>query len=138
MAITQPHVPISALPYAAGIEVPERTRQDLEGVVAEIQARTAPNEPIFVYPTSPLLYPLSERPNPTRFDHLNPGAANADQIAHVIEDLEASGVRVVVISDFWQAAWGEPGANAVLESWLAAHFTEIARYGGYRLLTSGL
>ncbi len=138
MAIAQPSVPITTVRYAAGIQVPEPTRRDLEGVIAEIQSRTAANEPIFVYPTSPLLYALSDRPNPTRFDHLNPGAANAQQIAQVITDIEASHVRLVVISDFWVTAWGDPGANTVLESWLAAHFTDVARYGGYRVLTSGL
>ncbi len=43
-----------------------------------------------------------------------------------------------MISDFWVAAWGDPGPNAILESWLAAHFTDVARYVGYRVLTSGL
>jgi hypothetical protein len=138
MAIAQPTVPISTIRYAAGIQVPEPTRRELEGVIAEIHSRTAPGEPIFVYPTSPLLYALSDRPNPTRFDHLNPGAATPGQIANVITDIEASHVHLVVISDFWQAAWGDPGANADLESWLATHFTEVARYGGYRVLTSGL
>jgi len=138
MAIAEPSVPITTVRYGAGIQVPEPTWRDLEGVIAEIQSRTAANEPIFVYPTSPLLYALSDRPNPTRFDHLNPGAANAQQIAQVITDIEASHVRLVVISDFWVTAWGDPGANTVLESWLAAHFTDVARYGGYRVLTSGL
>jgi hypothetical protein len=137
-AIEQPGVPIQDVRYAAGIEVPEPTRTDLEGIVAEIQARTRQNEPIFVYPTSPLLYVLTDRPNPTRFDHLNPGAADAPQIEQVIGDLEASSVRLVVVSDFWEAAWGAPGANAVLEAWLASHFTEVARYGAYRVLLSGL
>jgi len=138
LAIQQPRVTIQQVRYAAGLEVPEPTRRDVEGVVAEIQARTRPNEPIFVYPTSPLLYALTERPNPTRFDHLNPGAADARQIDQVIGDLEAAGVRLVVVSDFWQAAWGDPGPNALLEAWLANHFTEVARYGAYRVLTSGL
>jgi hypothetical protein len=138
LAVAQPGVPISAVRYAAGIQVPESTRADLQGVVAEIQARTQPNEPIFVYPTSPLLYALAERPNPTRFDHLNPGAANAHQIDQVIGDLAAGSVRLVVISDYWLAAWGDPGPNAVLEAWLASHFTQVARYGAYRVLMSGL
>jgi len=137
-AIQQRTVPIEDVRYAAGIQVAERTRQDIAGVVTDIRSRTTPNEPIFVYPTSPLLYALSDRPNPTRFDHLNPGAANPDQINQVIGDVQASAVRLVVISDFWVAAWGAPGPNAVLDAWLVAHFTEVARYGGYRVLTSGL
>jgi hypothetical protein len=138
MAVAQPRVTIQHVRYAAGIEVPEPTRRDLEGVVAAVQARTRLDEPIFVYPTSPLLYALTDRPNPTRFDHLNPGAANVAQLNLVIRDLEATGVRVVVVSDFWRAAWGDPGPNAVLDAWLGAHFSEVARYGAYRVLTSGL
>jgi hypothetical protein len=138
MAVAQPRVTIQHVRYAAGVEVPEPTRRDLEGVVAAVQARTRPDEPIFVYPTSPLLYALTDRPNPTRFDHLNPGAANVAQLNLVIRDLEATGVRVVVVSDFWRAAWGDPGPNAVLDAWLGAHFSEVARYGAYRVLTSGL
>jgi hypothetical protein len=136
MAVAQPTVAIQDVRYAAGIEVPEPTRDDLQGIVADIQARTTPDEPIFVYPTSPLLYALADRPNPTRFDHLNPGAADARQIDQVIHDLE--GVRLVVVSDFWAAAWGEPGPNAPLAAWLASHFTEVARDGAYRVLVSGL
>jgi hypothetical protein len=124
--------------YAAGLVVPEQTRSDLEGVVAEIQVRTQPNEPIFVYPTSPLLYVLAERPNPTRFDHLNPGAADERQIEQIIRDLEGSRVRLIVVSDYWQTVWGAPGANAPLEDWLARHFVEVARYSAYRVLVADL
>ncbi|MCA1646816.1 MAG: hypothetical protein LC797_15610 [Chloroflexi bacterium] len=137
-AVQQPSVPIQAVPYAAGIEVPERTRADLEGIVADIQTRTRPNEPIFVYPSSPLLYTLTDRPNPVRFDHVNPGAADARQIEQVMDDLATANVRLVVISDFWEAAWGPPGPNADLEAWLAGRFTEVARYGAYRVLSADL
>jgi hypothetical protein len=139
-ALGQPRVPISnaEVRYAGGIEVPEATRSELQGIVAEIQARTQPDEPIFVYPSSPLLYVLAERPNPTRFDHLNPGAADPRQIEQVIRDLDAAAVRLVVVSDFWRAAWGPPGPNAVLETWLDGRFTEVARRGAYRVLMAAL
>ncbi len=137
-AVQHPGVPIQDPRFAAGIQVPESTRADLHAVVADIQARSQPTEPIFVYPTSPLLYVLAERANPTRFDHLNPGSADARQIDQIIADLDAAGVRVVVVSDFWVAAWGAPGANAPLETWIRGRFTEVARYGAYRVLTSSL
>jgi hypothetical protein len=124
----------------AGVEAPVATASALQGVLAEIQDRTAPGEPIFVYPTSPLLYVLSDRPNPTRFDHLNPGAAGAPQIDGVLADLQRSQVRLVVISDFWERAWGLPGtgANAALEDWLATRYTQVGQDGTYRLLASDL
>jgi hypothetical protein len=133
-SIQQPLVPLQAVPFASGVLVPARTAADLEGVVADIQVRTRPGEPIFVYPTSPLLYALAERSNPTPFDHLNPGAATPSQIDGVLGDLEAQHVHLVVISDYWQAAWGPPGPNAPLEAWIASRFAEVARYGAYRVL----
>jgi hypothetical protein len=136
--ITQPGVPIHSVDYATGLIVPEQTRSDVQGVVAEIQARTQPGEPIFVYPTSPLLYVLADRPNPTRFDHLNPGAADERQIQQIINDLETTRVRLVVVSDFWKTVWGAPGPNAPLEDWLARHYTEVARYSAYRVLVADL
>jgi hypothetical protein len=122
-----------------GLDAPSTTAADLDGLVADVQRRTSPGEPIFVYPTSPLVYVLTERPNPTRFDHLNPGAATPAQIQATIADLAAAQPRLVVVSDYWRAAWGPPGANAPLEAWLAGRFTvELARHGPYRVLVPGL
>ncbi len=120
----------------ADVMAPEQTAADLNGLVADIQQRTQPGEPIFVYPTSPLIYVLAERPNPTRFDHLNPGAASAEQLEQLIADLQRSGTRLVVISDFWESVWGPPGDNALLEDWINAHYTEVARHGAYRVLVA--
>jgi 4-amino-4-deoxy-L-arabinose transferase-like glycosyltransferase len=129
---TQPLAPVD------GVLAPDQTGTDIAGTVADIQQRTTPGEPIFVYPTSPLLYVLSDHPNPTRFDHLNPGAASASDIQGVIADLHTAHTRVVVVSEFWLTAWGPSGANAVLEDWLNAHFQEVARHGPYRVLVAGL
>jgi hypothetical protein len=120
----------------AGVDAPVQTADDLRATIDDIQQRTRPGEPIFVYPTSPLLYVLADRPNPTRFDHLNPGAATPGQIEQVVADL--SGVRVVAVSDFWLNAWGPPGPNATLDAWLAAHFSEVGHHGPYRVLQADL
>jgi hypothetical protein len=118
----------------ADVVAPAQTAADLNGLVGEIHQRTRPGEPIFVYPTSPLVYVLADRPNPTRFDHLNPGAASREQLDQVIAALQRSGTRLVVISDFWESVWGPPGNNALLEEWISAHYTEVARYGAFRVL----
>jgi hypothetical protein len=125
---------VQRVPSVQNLEVPVATAADLQGVLAEIDERTAPDEPIFVYPSSPLLYTLAGRPNPTRFDHLYPGAASPAQIDGVIADLDRSAVRLVVISDFWRQVWGQPGPNAPLEAWLGAHFQPVARAGSYEIL----
>jgi len=122
----------------ADASAPVETAADIQGAVDDIQQRSRPDEPIFVYPSSPLLYALADRPNPTRFDHLNPGAANAEQLQAVIEDLQRAHVRVIVVSDFWRNAWGPPGANAVLEDWINTHYAEVGRHGAYRVLEADL
>ena len=123
---------LSGVPVADGLLVPARTRDDLEGVVSDVRARTAPNEPIFVYPTSPLLYVLAERHNPTRYDHLYPGAAPPSEVQATIADLAA--VRVVVNGAFWTPFFGSGGDNLPLEHYVAEHYREVARYGAYHVL----
>jgi hypothetical protein len=133
--VDRPLIPIDAsVPVAAGLDVPRPTASDLQGIVADIQARTRPGEPIFVYPTSPLLYVAAERPNPTRFSHLYPGAASSEELERLIVTLEAARVRTVVISDGWLFVWWPPGDNAVLEEYLGSHYQDTARFGTYRVL----
>ncbi|HET6316124.1 MAG TPA: hypothetical protein VFG86_06685 [Chloroflexota bacterium] len=132
-SVRQASTTLIGVPYANGLRAPAETWADLINIVAEIQKRTVAGEPIFVYPTSPLLYVLAERPNPTRFDHLNPGAATATQIEQTIATLDSENVKLVVESAFWQAAWGPPGNNVPLEAWLDARFHEVARFGPYSI-----
>lgn len=129
-----PLVPLEGVAHAEGLLVTAEQRDELAGIVSEIQRRTVPGEPIFVYPTSPLLYVVAERPNPTRYAHLYPGAATAAQIQELIRTLDAAPVRVVVISDLWYNEWGRGEANQPLEAYLASQFQERARSGTYRLL----
>lgn len=133
-------VSYTALPRAPvdGVDAPMQTASDIQSTLDDIQARTQAGEPIFVYPTSPLLYVLANRPNPTRFDHLNPGAATPEQLDQVIADLHAANVHLAVISDFWIATWGPPGANAVLQTWLEQRYVEVGRHGPYRLLAAAI
>jgi len=134
--VRQASMPIIGLPLADGLRVPGQTWSDLLTTVADIRHRTAPGEAIFVYPTSPLLYVLADRPNASRLDHLNPGSANPVQIGSAIDSLSA--VRLIVVSDFWRAAWGPPLDNAPLEDWLFSEFHEVAHFGQYRVLVRSL
>ena len=45
-----------ALPRGGGALLPERLARDLEGVTHALEARTAPDEPLWVYPNEALLY----------------------------------------------------------------------------------
>jgi len=132
--VGQTLVSVEGVPSAHGLRVPRETRAHLEGVTGEVRSRTAPGEPIFVYPTSPLLYVAAERPNPTRFAHLHPGAANRSQVELVLRQLDAHAVRTAVVDDFWTRSWGPAGDNQPIEDYLATHFRVVARFGAYQVL----
>jgi hypothetical protein len=127
-------LPATGLPAAAGIVTPVRQDARLLAAARFVAANTAPDESIFVYPTSPLVYVLAGRANPTRFDHLYPGAASPADLDAVIAALEHAPVDVVVVSESDLAFWGAPLDNAPLESYLAATYHEIAEFGPYRVL----
>jgi hypothetical protein len=130
-----PEGPASHLSGLAGLIVTDEQAATLLAAARYVEDNTAPGEPIFVYPSSPLVYVISNRPNPTRFAHLYPGAASPDELNHVIAILADSPVRVVVVSDAALSFWGPPAANAPLETYLGQMYRDVARFGEYRVLT---
>jgi hypothetical protein len=129
-----PTVTLSSPPAVAGTTVVEDQARTLVATAQFIAANTAPGEPIFVYPTAPLMYVLANRPNPTRFAHLYPGAASPTELDTVIATLDKTPVNLVVVSESELEYWGPPGQNARLETYLVANYDEIAQFGEYRLL----
>ncbi len=127
-------VTLTDVPAASGILIPGGQNATLLAAVRCVDANTAPGEPIFVYPTSPLVYVLADRPNPTRFDHLYPGAATPAEIEDVIATLQQAPVNVVVVNESDLAFWGVPLENAPLETYVASTYHEIAEFGPYRVL----
>jgi hypothetical protein len=125
---------IEGLPSAEGLLVPQPGDQ-LRAVAEFVRFTTASGEPIFVYPSSPLLYVLTDRPNPTRYSHLYPGAAPPGELGGVMATLDRVPVRTIVVSDDALAFWGPPGDNAALEDYLAARYEDSTRFGSYRVLT---
>jgi hypothetical protein len=118
-------------PMVAGITVPRLETTRLMATAQFISANTRPGEPIFVYPTAPLLYVLADRPNPTRFAHLYPGAASPTELATVINILATAPVNLVVVSESQLLFWGPPTQNTDLENYLANNFKPVAQFGDY-------
>jgi hypothetical protein len=123
-----------SLPGIKGLIVPSEQAATLLAAVRFVRANTATDEPIFVYPSSPVIYVASDRPNPTRFTHLYPGAASAQELQDVIAALDQVPVRIVVVSGAELAFWGPPAGNEPLEAYLAGTYHEVARFGSYRVL----
>jgi hypothetical protein len=124
--------PVEGLTGLDGVLVNQNDQATLIAAARYVAGMTHPGEPVFVYPTVPLLYVMADRPNPTRFAHLYPGAATSDQLAKVISTLQS--VRVVVVNNTSLAYWGPPGVNQPLETYLTTRYQQVARFGDYRVL----
>jgi hypothetical protein len=130
--------PLEGVPEADGVLVAASVGSEYASVLNTVQACSSPASPIFVYPSAPLVYVLTERPNPTRLAHLYPGAASPTELGAVMHALDESDVSLAVVSDYWRGFWG-PGAgqNQPLEDFLSDHFHEVARAGLVRVLARG-
>ena len=107
--------------------------RQLRDLLDYLDVETSPGEAIFVYPSSPLLYVLANRPNPTRYSHVYPGMSTADQ-QRLASTLDRARVRIVVVSDAWVDFWGSTEGDSVLDAYLNTNFQEQARFGVYRVL----
>lgn len=66
-------------------------------LVETVRQRIPPGEPVFIGPAEPMYYFLIDRPNPTRYPLILPGALDETE---VIRDLETKQVRYALLSDF--------------------------------------
>ena len=121
-------------PSMVGMTVPTLEASRLIAAAQYVIANTRPGEAIFVYPTAPILYVLADRPNPTRFAHLYPGAATPAELDKVIAALQSAPVNLVVVSESQLLFWGKPAQNTVLEDYLAANYAPVAQFGDYYVL----
>jgi len=84
------------LPRGGGALFPDEFAHDLEQLVRAIESRTAPDEPIWIFPNEALLYFLADRPQPTHFP-LAIFAITRDQREELIGDLERTRPRWAVV-----------------------------------------
>lgn len=121
----------------ADVLVPSNTRWAIGGTAHYLRERTAPGEPIFVYPTLPMFYYLADRPNPTRFGHAYPGVATPAEVEEMIATLEARRVRYLVWDQFWVNEWGLGDRhllNKPLTDYLLATYQTEVSIGSYHIL----
>jgi hypothetical protein len=90
----------------APVLVEDRSGVDLREVVDYIQQGTPPGQPFFAYPVDPMLNVLTDRPNPTRFNHFLPGALTPTDQQQVIADLQQRRPRYIVWDHAFVFFWG--------------------------------
>jgi hypothetical protein len=134
-------------PAGDGVETQVADAAALSRVLAFVWQRTPPGEPIFVAPPrfdqvtvgDPLLYVLADRPNPTRYDVIQPGVATTAGVQReIVADLERAQPAVLVR---WLDPRTRPEDNGsgrssgvtILDRHLADTYRPVARFGVYGL-----
>jgi hypothetical protein len=116
----------------APVLLPEHVARGYRGVLEYLDAHTAPGEPIFVFPVAPMFYFLADRPNPTRYNHLQPGVADEAAQAQIIDQLAE--VRFVVWDHIGVHEWGTREAYATLNDYVWHCFAPVQDVPPFTLL----
>src|SRR5262249_25163257 len=142
---------LAAVPGPAGDGVKTETAdaRALTSLYRSIQRLTRPGEPIFVaHPRhdrvtagDPLLYVILARPNPTRYDVMQPGLVTTASVQReIVDSLRRSRTRVVIRWLDPRAEAIEPNGSArssgvhILDRYLAGSYRPYARYRVYQVL----
>lgn len=86
---------VGGLPFSAA-SPPPTTPAQLDALIAEIHDRTSTSDPILVLPTSPLVYAIANRMNPTRYDYLDPVYTTASVDSDIAAELRTGTIHLVV------------------------------------------
>ena len=136
-------------PVADGVQTDKADARSLRSLEGSIQTLTRPGEPIFVANPrhdrvtagDPLLYVILGRPNPTRYDVMQPGVITTAPVQReIVDSLRRSDTRVVIRWLDPRAEATEPNGSArssgvhILDRYLAAAYRPYARYGVYQVL----
>jgi hypothetical protein len=127
-------VTLDGLSAADSLLVSPGQGQELTSLIDAVREMTALGEPIFVYPTSPLIYVLAERPNATRYEHLYPHTIPREELIRLVQALEQTRVQTVVVSTYSLLTEQSTEGNEIVEEYLMTHFKESWRSAQYKIL----
>src|SRR4051794_29416992 len=133
---------------ADGVKSSPADSRALHALLPRIHALAPPGTPIFVAPPrfdrvrvgDPLLYVLADRPNPTRYDVMQPGVVTTARVQReMVRDLRRARPPVLVRWLDPRALATEPNGSArssgvtILDDYLRAAYGRPRRYGPYLL-----
>jgi len=134
---------------ADGVKAPRDEALALGALVRYVRARVPPGQPVFVANPrfdvvkvgNPLVYVLVDRPNPTRYDVMQPGVVTTAPVQReMVRDLERSRPRLVIrwlnpVADEREPnGAGRPSGVHVLDGYLRRNYVEVRRFGDYAVL----
>src|SRR4051812_21355582 len=133
-------------PAADGVMTTPEDARALKALLARIRALAPPGTPIFVAPPrfdkvsvgDPLLYVLAGRPNPTRYDVIQPGVVTTAKVQReMVRDLARTRPPVLVRWLDPRARADEPNGSSrssgvhLLDADLARNYGRPQRFGSY-------
>jgi NitT/TauT family transport system permease protein len=134
---------------ADGVKAPEAEARALAQLVRFVRTRVPEGEPVFVANPrhdlvkvgNPLVYVLAGRPNPTRYDVMQPGVVTTAPVQReIVGDLRAARPELVIrwlspVADQPEPnGAGEPSGVRVLDDYLARAYVPDRRFGDYQVL----
>jgi hypothetical protein len=137
------------LPVADGARAPADEARDLAALRREVDRLAPPGQAVFVANPrhdrvrvgDPLLYVLLERPNPTRYDVMQPGVVTTAQAQReMVADLQRARPEVVIRWLSPVAAQREDNDSArssgvrILDDYISANYRPVRRIGDYLVL----
>lgn len=138
------------LDVADGVKAPPEEARALEQLARYVDVRVPPGAPIFVANPrfdlvtvgNPLVYVIVERPNPTRYDVMQPGVVTTAPVQReIVRDLERSRPRLVIrwlspVADQPEDnGAGESSGVRILDRYIAGAYAPARRFGNYHVLT---
>src|SRR4051794_26640684 len=136
-------------PVADGVKTTTQDARDLRALLPRIHALAPNGTAIFVAPPrfdkvrvgDPLLYVLADRPNPTRYDVIQPGVVTTANVQReIVRDLERARPPVLVRWLDPRARADEPNGSSdssgvhLLDAYLARNYGRPKRFGAYLML----
>ena len=148
-ALSPPPLSRLDVDVADGVKAETADAAAIAGLVRYVRARVPPGRPVFVANPrydrvkvgDPLLYVLLNRPNPTRYDVMQPGVVTTAPVQREIaRDLDRARPALIVRWLAPVASEAEPnGAGRssgvhVLDRYLARTYAPVRRFGDYEVL----
>jgi hypothetical protein len=104
----------------------------------QLERRIQPGDSLFVFPYLPVLYPLLDAHNPTRFLYLQPGMMTAEDEREAIKEVAAGKPHWVIVAEINQqtvlAAWPHSDPARIpmeaMHLYLRTHYRQVDQVNG--------
>ncbi len=134
---------------ADGVKAPPAEARALERLTGYVRERVPPGDPVFVANPrfdlvnvgNPLVYVIVGRPNPTRYDVMQPGVVTTAPVQReIVHDLERARPALVIrwlspLADHVDDnGAGRSSGVRILDRYIAAEYAPERRFGDYQVL----